>query len=75
MVTHAFVTTTLPGSFGISGHGAMWSSIDGQSVYFESNATGNIYKATGLSGTPGFSQVGHLGAAPNMDGASCTQAP
>ncbi|MEI8405572.1 MAG: fibronectin type III domain-containing protein, partial [Actinomycetes bacterium] len=71
MTTHAVVTTALPGGYAHSGYGAMWSSTDGQSVYFESNATGNVYRATGLGGQVTFSQVGHLGAAPNMDGATC----
>ena len=75
MVTHTSVATALPSGYGTSGYGAMWSSVDGQSVYFESNATGNVSKATGLTGTPSFSQVGHLGAAPNIDGASCVGAP
>ena len=65
------VSYDLPAGYVSHGYGSVWSGSDDSSIFFQSNATGDITRVTGLGSTPSFSKVGNLPSAPRNDGASC----
>ena len=69
------VSYDLPAGYVSHGYGSVWSGSDDSSIFFQSNATGDITRVTGLGSTPSFSKVGNLPSAPRNDGASCPGAP
>ena len=69
--TDEAVSYDLPGDYQSHGYGSVWPGTDDSSLFFQSNATGDITKVTGLGSTPSFSKVGSLPSAPRNDGAAC----
>ena len=69
--TDEHVSYDLPAGYVSHGYGSVWSGSDDSSIFFQSNATGDITRVTGLGSTPSFSKVGNLPSAPRNDGASC----
>ena len=69
--TDESVSYDLPGDYQSHGYGSVWPGTDDSSLFFQSNATGDITKVTGLGSTPSFSKVGSLPSAPRNDGAAC----
>ena len=73
--TDESVSYDLPGDYQSHGYGSVWPGTDDSSLFFQSNATGDITKVTGLGSSPSFSKVGNLPSAPRNDGAACPGAP
>ena len=73
--TDESVSYDLPGGYQSHGYGSVWPGTDDSSLFFQSNATGDITKVTGLGSSPSFSKVGNLPSAPRNDGAACPGAP
>ena len=69
------VSYDLPAGYVSHGYGSVWSGSDDSSIFFQSNATGDITRVTGLGSSPSFSTVGTLPSAPRNDGTSCPGAP
>jgi len=72
LVSQALVNLSLPVGVSESSFGAVWINGAGTTLFFEANASGTIYQATGLGGSGvNVTTVGSLPAASQIDGASC----